>query len=235
MRPYELTRQTRQVADAGLGRPVAPPARVSVPLHLRRDGEFWTLNLDNREVRLKNSRGLYYLSVLLREPGREFYVGDLESVASDTTAVSETSLGNADLRVGKPGDSGEWLDARAKADYRKRITELAEALEDAEARDDREAIARIRREREALSGELARVVGLGGRNRKASSASERARVNVQRRIRDVLTRVSEQDAVEPLPSEQQSLKMTLYHAVPRICIRVYRVRRLVQPRPRRGV
>jgi hypothetical protein len=45
-----------------------------------------------------------------------------------------------------------------------------------------------------LADELARAVGLGGRDRRAGSASERARINVQRRIRDVLTRVAELDA-----------------------------------------
>jgi hypothetical protein len=36
-------------------------------------------------------------------------------------------------------------------------------------------------------------VGLGGRDRKAGAAAERARINVQRRIRDVIARVAEID------------------------------------------
>ena len=37
-------------------------------------------------------------------------------------------------------------------------------------------------------------MGLGGRPRPAASATERARVNVQRRLKDAVARVSEADA-----------------------------------------
>ena len=45
-----------------------------------------------------------------------------------------------------------------------------------------------------LEGELARAVGLGGRARPAASATERARVNTQRRLKDALARIAEADA-----------------------------------------
>jgi non-specific serine/threonine protein kinase len=54
--------------------------------------------------------------------------------------------------------------------------------------------ARARAEREALADELARGVGLGGRERVAGAAAERARVNVQRRLKDALERISAADA-----------------------------------------
>ncbi|WP_394846131.1 AAA family ATPase [Pendulispora brunnea] len=166
---------TRRALTA-LGRAAAAPVpRASAP-SLERDGEFWVLRHDGREARLKDSKGLQYLAVLLREPGREFHVGDL---------VHRTD-GSVEL-----GDSGDLLDERAKLEYRTRLTELGSALEDAEARSDAETAARIRDERASLAGELARAVGLGGRGRKAGAASERARVNVQRRIRDALSRISE--------------------------------------------
>jgi hypothetical protein len=45
-----------------------------------------------------------------------------------------------------------------------------------------------------LAAELARGVGLGGRDRRAGGAAERARVNVQRRLKDALDRISAADA-----------------------------------------
>ena len=41
--------------------------------------------------------------------------------------------------------------------------------------------------------ELAHALGLGGRERRAGSAAERARINVQRRLREVQKRITEQD------------------------------------------
>jgi hypothetical protein len=180
-----------------LGRPAPAPAAAAVsPPQLRRDGELWLLSHDGRHARLRDSKGVHYLAALLREPGREFHVSDLVGATADAApGEREVDARAAGLRVGRAGDAGELLDARAKAEYRRRLEQLDDALDDAEERGDRERAARIHGEREALARELARAVGLGGRDRRASSASERARINVQRRIRDVLTRVAEVDAV----------------------------------------
>ena len=49
-----------------------------------------------------------------------------------------------------------------------------------------------REEIEFLTEELARATGLGGRDRKAASAAERARANVTMAIRAALKRIAEQ-------------------------------------------
>ena len=49
-------------------------------------------------------------------------------------------------------------------------------------------------ERDFLVRELSRAVGLGGRDRRAGSASERARVGVTRAVRQAMTRISGQHA-----------------------------------------
>ena len=49
-------------------------------------------------------------------------------------------------------------------------------------------------ERECLVRELARAVGLGGRDRRAASASERARSAVTRAVRHGLARIRVHDA-----------------------------------------
>jgi hypothetical protein len=181
--------RSRRALEA-LGRGSAPPSprAPARPPDLRPDGELWMLRHDGREVRLKDSKGVRYLSALLKEPGREFHVGVLLDLPSDDGAEPRGGIHLSAL-----GDAGEWLDARAKADYRRRLDRLEDALADAEARSDTELAARLRDERRALATELARGLGLGDRDRRASSASERARVNVQRRIRDVVRRVTEVD------------------------------------------
>ncbi|WP_394835590.1 AAA family ATPase [Pendulispora rubella] len=169
-------------ALARLDRPASPVPVATAPPpppSLERESEFWVLRHEGREVRLKDAKGLHYLAALLREPGREFHVGDLVQPLQDGPI--------------EQGGSGAWLDERAKFEYRTRLAELGSALEDAEARGDAETAARIRDERETIGGELAHALGLGGRNRKAGDALERARVNVQRRIRDVISRVVHAD------------------------------------------
>jgi CheY-like chemotaxis protein len=150
----------------------------------RREGEFWTIAFKGAAFRLRDSKGLHYIAALLRQPGREVHSLDLagSGVASDGATVQGGS------------DAGPILDPQAKAQYRARLDELEQELREAEQWNDRERVARANEERELLAHELAAAVGLGGRDRKAASDSERARVNVTRAIKAVLDRISEHSA-----------------------------------------
>src|SRR6266511_1286448 len=92
------------------------------------------------------------------------------------------------------GDAGEALDAQAKAEYRRRLEELAGELDEAQAFGDPERAARAEEERDFLVRELAGAIGLGGRDRRMGSPSERARVSVTRAIRSALARIGENSA-----------------------------------------
>lgn len=152
--------------------PAAPDAALP---RLERDGEGWVLSRGERTVRLKDSRGVQWLHELLQRPGQEVHVLDL------------VGSGHLDL-----GDAGELLDTDAIKDYRRRLSELSEELEEADGFNDLGRRAALASEREFLERELSRAVGLGGRERRAGAAAERARVNVQRRLRDALGRISAQ-------------------------------------------
>ncbi len=89
------------------------------------------------------------------------------------------------------GDAGAMLDAEAKAQYKQRLEELREELEEAESFNDPERAARAKEEMDFLVRELSAAVGLGGRDRKAASDSERARVNATRAIRAAVDRIAE--------------------------------------------
>ena len=88
------------------------------------------------------------------------------------------------------GDAGLLLDAAAKAAYRARLEELGGELEEAEGFHDPERAAKARHEREFLVAELARAVGLGGRDRRAAAHAERARLNATRAIRGAMANLA---------------------------------------------
>src|SRR5208282_2237997 len=100
-------------------------------------------------------------------------------------------LAGATVSVGGLGDAGEMLDLKAKQDYQRRLVELREQLEDLRERGEDERAARVESEIEFLAREIARAVGLGGRDRRAGSAAERARLNVTRAIKSALQKISE--------------------------------------------
>jgi hypothetical protein len=89
------------------------------------------------------------------------------------------------------GDAGELLDDEARDSYRARLEDLREVVAEAESFGDAARAARAREEIEFLGAELGRAVGLGGRARRAGSPAERARIAVQRRIKNALGRIAE--------------------------------------------
>jgi hypothetical protein len=73
------------------------------------------------------------------------------------------------------------------------LVEIDEDIDQARAHHDPERAAHAEAERELLVRELARAVGLGGRDRLAGSASERARAGVTRAVRQAIARLAAHD------------------------------------------
>ena len=103
-------------------------------------------------------------------------------------------LERAGIHVGGLGDAGEMLDDQAKAAYRRRLSELHEELEEAKEAGNVTRAEQAEEEIDALTRELSRAVGLGGRNRRAASASERARQSITKSIKAVLERIAQSNA-----------------------------------------
>ncbi|MCW3022953.1 MAG: hypothetical protein JWR30_2275, partial [Conexibacter sp.] len=173
----------------------AEPAAAAGPsATLRLEGEIWTVTGAGAVVRLKDRKGLQYLAALLERPDVEIHAIELVSGPVDAAARGAAATADRDETVlSEGGDAGELLDPTAKAAYRERVVELREELDEAERFHDVERVARLREELDFIGAELARAVGLGGRDRKAGSAAERARVNVTRAIRAAVRAIAEHD------------------------------------------
>jgi tetratricopeptide (TPR) repeat protein len=177
--PYEAARARE--ALAGPRRPAGAAARPAGD-SIRREGDYWTVVFDGRTVRVRDTRGMRHLARLLAEPGREFHVLDLVGAEAGAPAVARAGT-----------SAGPLLDDRAKSAYRRRLAEIDEDIEEASAHADLGRAAQADAERELLLRELARAVGLGGRDRVAGSASERARAGVTRALRQAIARLGEHD------------------------------------------
>ena len=146
----------------------------SAAIH-RRDAD-WLVRYGETELRLPDAKGLHHLAVLLSHPGREVHVLDL------------TGAGGM-----HEGDGGPLLDATAKDAYRRRVRELRDDLEEAEAWADTERAERARVELDAITAELSAALGLGGRDRRAATNVDRARVSVRKAIVRTLREISRVD------------------------------------------
>ena len=152
-------------------------ARQPRPPSLRREGDYWCVTWDDETVRLEDRRGLAILAQLVESPGQELHVLQLAA----------NGYGQHDA-----GDAGSVLDRAAVQSYRSRLLDLREDLEEAEQRADTARAENAREEIELLTRELARAVGLGGRERRTGRAAERARTAVQKRVREAIRRIEEE-------------------------------------------
>ena len=168
-------------AEAALARlaRVTPARTEPVTATLARDGKWWVASCAGTSVRVQNTKGLRYLAELVAQPGVERHVLDL------VDRVEGVSPDGPDRRA--LGDAGAVLDARARAEYRRRIEALRATADDALACGSLDAAEAAQDELDQLLGQLAQAFGLGGRDRRSASAAERARLNVTRALRTAIS------------------------------------------------
>lgn len=175
----------------------APAQGASV---FREEGDYWTISYEGTVIRQRNTKGLRYMAQLLRYPGKEFHVADLLLAAEcrpedrRTEAyrtMSDEQLGAQGLSVSRLSGGGAIPDARAKAEYRRRLGRLQDELEEAEQLKDSVRAVRAREELDFIGTEL--DAGHGFQNARQSAAPvEKIRKAVSNRIRADLARIQKQ-------------------------------------------
>ena len=157
-----------------------------------REGEFWTLDFEGAMARVAHINGLADLAVLLALPGREVLAAELVAAREGRGPGGDARAGREEgLHLNAGRGAGPGLDAAAKRAYRTRMEDLQGEIDEAEELGDDERAARSREELQLLTEELARAVGLGGRDRPVASDVERARIAVTRGIRRAIRRIEE--------------------------------------------
>jgi hypothetical protein len=98
-------------------------------------------------------------------------------------------MGGADVG----GAPGPVLDDQARRTYQTRVRDLQTDIDDAKAANDWQRADRAEIELDALVEQLSQAFGLGGRQRAAGGAGERARAAVTHRIRGAIRRIADAD------------------------------------------
>lgn len=183
-------------AQASAGKAVAETTPTpATEDRFQREGDFWTISYHGSVSRLKDSKGLRFLAHLLANPAAEIHVLDLVAqVEGRSRAAAPNPDRSMSVESEGLGDAGDVLDTAAKAAYKQRLEDLQEEIEEAHAFNDAARAERLEDEKDALIQQLAGAVGLGGRDRKAASVAERARVSVTKTIKDALKKIAENDA-----------------------------------------
>lgn len=157
--------------------------RLGNSASLMNEGEFWTIVWDRKVVRMKGSKGIRLLGVLIDNAGRQFHVTDLERHEGNHNPNGENP---------SFAHSEGWpiLDEDAKNSYKARLVDLRDELEEAQRFNDTFRTSKIREEMSIITNELARAFGLYGRSRRMLCDTERARVRVTLAIKGAIEKIS---------------------------------------------
>ena len=140
-------------------------------------------------------KGLNYIAYLLGHPNREINVMELvRTIDKNHPDVSIYPIGDESLN-GKVdwNDADEVLDEKANSEYKKRLKVLSEERKLATESENEIELERIDIEFEIIKRELNAATGLGGRSRKFSTPKEKARITVQKAIKNALDKIKEND------------------------------------------
>ena len=153
-------------------------------------GEYWMIRFQGQTTILKATRGLHCLAVLLRNPGCEFHVRELLAYPLDASTLAAAAVHGRHV-MGRLCAGISLLDAQAKAECKCRLNELRQDLSEAERFNDSQRKTEAQNDIQAIADYLASAVGLGGRNRRASSDAERARCAVTKCIKKAMQKIGE--------------------------------------------
>lgn len=161
--------------DLAPAAPVSGHGRRPETATLTREGRWWEVSIGGRSVRIADTKGMRYLADLVASPGVERHALDL---VDRVEGVSDSGIDRRRL-----GDAGPILDGNARAAYRHEIERLRSEIDEALSADLLETAEVLQQDLDLLVGQLAGAFGLGGRERRAASVTEKARLNVTRAIR----------------------------------------------------
>jgi hypothetical protein len=153
--------------------PAASPQGQIEAIALVFEGHRWTVTDGETRVHVPDTKGMRYVANLVARSETERHVLDLVDAVEGLDPHART----ARRRL---GDAGELLDARARTEYRREIGPLRSDIDDALQFGNDVRAPVLQEQLDQLSRQLLAAFGLGGRGRRAASASERARVNVTR-------------------------------------------------------
>ena len=174
-----------QLLATRAGGALSEPAADGPATLFRREGDCWTVAFGGQVIRMHDAKGL---GIPRPSPAPSPSPVPRARPAAGDAPRGSGAASEDDLVAATP-DAGVVLDATAKRAYRERIADLETEIEQARRWNAVERTARLESELDALNRPLAGALGLGGRDRRAASHSERARTSVTKALRRAVERL----------------------------------------------
>ena len=169
--------------------------------------DYWIIRYHGFTALLKSTRGLYYLAVMFRDPGREFHVLELVAYAMHASTIAAAVAAKSRVRLGLYA-AVPVLHTKAKAELKSRLNHLRHELNKAKRFSDFHRKAQTQIELQGIAEYLVSAIGLGGRDRKTPPEAERGRSAVTKCIKRAIEKIG--DAIPSLGSHLAASVKTGY-------------------------
>jgi predicted ATPase len=155
-------------------RPVGPEPSTDTrtSAHIRRLGELIEFTFAGHTGATRASKGITDIVTLVQADGRDVHCVELAGVTVEQTST------------------GAVIDTTARRQYEQRIRDLQADIDEAEGNSDYARVYRYQTELDALIEHLTAALGHGGRTRRSTDATERARSAVTHRIRSAVRQIA---------------------------------------------
>ena len=151
------------------------------------EGDYTSLQFGTKLIRLKNTKSVQQLCVLLQHSGQHIPALILARVSSNGAGIAVDSISQA----GSESSPAQDLDPQAIAAYARRAADLRALLSTPSS--DPAEILEFREELEWLESTLASCTNIRGTSRQSGSDHERARISVRNNITNILKKVTNID------------------------------------------
>lgn len=194
----ELRNDTVEPQTVSTGAGLPSPSNTFV-----REGETWAIEFAGEKCRLPTARGLEYISVLLRNPGRPFSALELQGVLAKkpTGSLAANELASINAEAGEDNClSPVKLDftEQAQLDHesRKKAEQEMQKLEDRASRaltgGDRQLADQLMREYDEIASFLSKSLDKKGRSRVFAGENEKARTSIKKAIDRAIEKIRNQ-------------------------------------------
>ncbi len=159
-------------------------ARTARTALLRRESDVWFLRFGTEICRVRDCKGLRYLALLVKHPGKRVHVAEM--LASISPADGFASGSKGEQFAASKSDLEPLLDSRALRELQARLQQVEEELDEAQRANDLGQQVVLHREQEWLRSEIGRA----WRQHKKNPSTERCRHAVSKAIRRALQKLS---------------------------------------------
>ena len=152
-------RSAMDLAKAEQRPPVADLEAAAAERVFRKDGRYWTIVYRDRDLRVRDTKGMRYLAHLLRYPGREFHVADL-AARIGVSARMAAEVPAAEIAYSPGVDGGEGS-LQVRGERKRKGAPSSERIRKAVTNRIRDSIARIQEQHPILGSHLLGAVRTG--------------------------------------------------------------------------